>query len=102
MSINYNHYENTMRITGGIYRGVNINTIKINKTLLRPTSSKVRLAIFDALWNLLKESNYYSSNETLSIENAFKDLNFLDVCAGTGIMGIEAISRGFFNICFIE
>lgn len=71
-----------MRITGGEARG---RVIAGPEGLeLRPTGSKVRQAFFNILQNQLKGSS------------------FLDVCAGTGLMGIEALSRGAKTLIAIE
>lgn len=71
-----------MRITGGESRG---RVIAGPEGLeLRPTGSKVRQAFFNILQNKLKGSS------------------FLDVCAGTGLMGIEALSRGAGSLISIE
>ncbi|MBI2847287.1 MAG: 16S rRNA (guanine(966)-N(2))-methyltransferase RsmD [Chloroflexi bacterium] len=72
-----------MRITAGQAKGL---TIKSNKRRsLRPTSSTVRSAIFSIL---------ASMNTTLS--------RVLDLYAGTGALGIEALSRGAQWVDFIE
>ena len=78
-----------MRISGGSLKGRKFVSQKAflkqnEKDELRPTSSKVREALFDILRN--------------DIENA----SFLDLYAGTGTVGFEAISRGAANVCFIE
>ena len=71
-----------MRITGGAARG---RVIEGPEGLeLRPTGSKVRQAFFNILQNKL-----YGSS-------------FLDVCAGTGLMGIEAMSRGAASLIAVE
>jgi 16S rRNA (guanine(966)-N(2))-methyltransferase RsmD len=72
-----------MIITGGKFRGQKITTIKSNN--VRPTSSKVRQSIF----NMLSSTE---SGQGL----------FLDLFSGSGIMGIEALSRGFEKAVFIE
>jgi 16S rRNA (guanine966-N2)-methyltransferase len=63
-----------MRILSGIYRGQKV--LFPERDVLRPTQEKVRAAIFNILQN--------------DIENC----RFLDLCCGTGSMGIEALSRG--------
>ncbi len=66
-----------MIITAGQLRGrkINCNTGKN----IRPTSSKVRQAIFNSLF---------------SMEIKMNGLRVLDLFAGTGIMSFESISRG--------
>jgi 16S rRNA (guanine966-N2)-methyltransferase len=71
-----------MKITGGSSRGRNLSSLKGMD--IRPTSSKVRGAIF----NLLGQD--------------MSGLKVLDVFAGTGIMGIEALSRGAEHAVFID
>ncbi len=71
-----------MRIIAGKNRG---NILKSPKDLsIRPTSEKVREALFDILRTDIEE--------TL----------FLDLFAGTGSVGIEALSRGAREVIFIE
>ena len=78
-----------MRISGGIAKGRRTAPQKIlRKTAagerLRPTSAKVREAVFDILRD--------------KIEGA----SFLDLYAGTGTMGLEALSRGAQKSFFVE
>jgi 16S rRNA (guanine(966)-N(2))-methyltransferase RsmD len=71
-----------MKIVAGKNRG---NKLKSLKGLsIRPTSQKVREALFDILG--------------ISIEGTY----FLDLFAGTGAIGIEALSRGAQKVIFIE
>ncbi|MEO0216470.1 MAG: 16S rRNA (guanine(966)-N(2))-methyltransferase RsmD [candidate division WOR-3 bacterium] len=70
-----------MRITAGIKKG---ETLRIAKRGIRPTRRLVRQAIF----NVIGEKIYQAS--------------VLDIFAGTGAMGIEAISRGAKSVVFIE
>ncbi|MGO9614727.1 MAG: 16S rRNA (guanine(966)-N(2))-methyltransferase RsmD [Dissulfurispiraceae bacterium] len=78
-----------MRISGGIAKGRNMRTAKAfarkgRDEELRPTSAKVRKAIFDILGQRIVGSN------------------FLDLYAGTGAVGIEALSRGSARVAFVE
>ena len=66
-----------MIITAGIYKGQKINAPDENIT--RPTLSKVRMSVFN----------------TLQAMTDFDGKSFFDMYAGSGIMGLEAISRGF-------
>ena len=71
-----------MRIVAGKNKG---NILKSPKDLsVRPTSEKVREALFDILGTSVRETC------------------FLDLFAGTGAVGIEALSRGVKKAIFIE
>lgn len=73
----------TLRITGGEYRG---RLLRVPKSAdLRPTSDRVRGAIFSIL----------------GLE-ALEDVKVLDLYAGTGALGIEALSRGANWVDFVE
>lgn len=74
-----------MIITGGKYKGRKI--IAPDENITRPTLSKVRMGVFNVLYSLLGE---------------FEDKTFLDVFGGSGIMGIEALSRGFERVMVFE
>src|SRR5277367_4099754 len=71
-----------MRITGGEARGRNIGGP--SGGAVRPTGSKVRQALFNIIGK--------------RIENA----RFLDICAGSGLVGLEAISRGAASLTSVE
>ena len=75
-----------MNITGGKYNGRILKAP--DATLARPTLSKIRMAVFNTLYSLL--------------DGNFQNKSFLDVFSGSGIMGLEAISRGFSNVTGIE
>lgn len=74
-----------MNITGGKFRGRKITTVKSND--VRPTSSKIRASIFNML-------------SSMGVE--IEEIVFLDLFAGSGIMGLEALSRGAKKTVFIE
>lgn len=69
-----------VRITGGEFGGRFIKTLPT----LRPTSDLVRKALFDILGGLVE------------------DKTFLDLYAGSGAVGIEALSRGATTATFVE
>lgn len=71
-----------MRIISGKYRGLRLRTLKGRQ--LRPTSDQTR----ETLFNVLGES----------IQHA----RLLDAYAGTGAVGIEALSRGAADVVFVE
>ena len=71
-----------MRIISGEYRGMTIKSLKGGK--LRPTSEQLRETLFDVLGPRIEGSR------------------FLDAYAGSGAVGIEALSRGARDVVFIE
>jgi len=74
----------TLRITGGIWRGRHISCPSF--PWLRPTMDRVRQALFDRLQNL----------------GAVEGCVVADLFAGTGLLGIEALSRGAAVCVFVE
>jgi len=70
-----------MQILAGRYKGVNIQTSA--KYEYRPTQSKVRKSLFDILGNLT-------------------DKTVIDLFAGSGILGFEALSRMAKSVVFVE
>ncbi|WP_343182718.1 16S rRNA (guanine(966)-N(2))-methyltransferase RsmD [Buchnera aphidicola] len=71
-----------MRIISGILKGNIINTI--NHKNLRPTKNQIRETLFH--W----------------LENKIQEKNCLDCFAGSGALGIEAISRHAKHVTLIE
>ena len=71
-----------MRIIAGKYRSRIRKSLKGNA--LRPTSDRLRETLFNVLGPNVSGSR------------------FLDVFAGTGAVGIEALSRGALEVVFIE
>jgi len=67
-----------MNITAGKYKGRVI--FAPDEKITRPTLSKTRMGIFNTLYSIMGD---------------FTDKSFLDVFGGSGIMGLEALSRGF-------
>ena len=74
-----------MIITGGEYKGRKI--IAPDENITRPTLSKVRMGVFNTLFSIIGD---------------FEDKSFLDVFGGSGIMGLEALSRGFKEVTVFE
>ena len=70
-----------MRIIGGEAGGRSISSPK--GLSVRPTSNMIR----EALFNILK---------------SMQGVHFLDLYAGTGSVGLEALSRGAEKVVFIE
>src|SRR4030095_7068308 len=71
-----------MRVIGGIHRGRRLSTV--GGLAVRPTSDRLRETLFNILAPRIRESR------------------FLDICAGSGAVGIEALSRGASEATFIE
>ena len=80
-----------MRIIGGSRRGLHLADVGAGDTSahLRPTSDRVREAIF----NLLINGGY---------DAPIPGARVLDLFAGTGALGLEALSRGAAHACFID
>ncbi len=78
-----------IKITSGIHKNKSLETIS---KFVRPTSSLKREAFFSII-----ES--YSTKKSLSPK---KGKVFLDLFAGIGTMGLEAISRGYEKAVFVE
>lgn len=74
-----------MIVTAGIYKGRKI--LAPNENITRPTLSKTRMGVFNSLYSILGE---------------FEGKSFLDLFGGSGIMGIEALSRGFSKVTVCE
>ena len=71
-----------MRVIAGVYRSRILKSLK--GLALRPTSDRLRETLFNVLGSGIQDSR------------------FLDVFAGTGAVGIEALSRGADYVSFIE
>ena len=73
-----------MRIVAGSARGRRLTVPEGNTT--RPTTDRVREATFNALFSL----------------DAIEDATFCDLFAGSGALGLEALSRGAAHCTFVE
>lgn len=71
-----------MRVIGGKFGGSRLSSPKGRQT--RPTSERVRESLFGILGDLII------------------GVRFADLCAGTGSVGLEAISRGAWHTTFVE
>lgn len=80
-----------MRITSGIARGHKLKVPKVAD--LRPSQDIVRQAIFNVL-----EASTKNEEEKSKIQGA----HVLDLYAGTGALGIEALSRGAQRANFVD
>ncbi len=80
-----------MKIIGGIYKGRNIR-YPHGAVNLRPTSALVRKAIFDMVGSI----------SIFGVLGVIEGAEVADIYAGTGMLGIEAISRGAGRVTFVE
>ena len=71
-----------VRIIGGAWRGRRIPVVAAPG--LRPTPDRVRETLFN--W----------------LAPAISGMHCLDLFAGTGVLGLEALSRGAAEVCFVE
>jgi 16S rRNA (guanine966-N2)-methyltransferase len=71
-----------MRIIAGAYRGFHLRSLK--GANLRPTSDQMRQTLFDVLGPAVRGSR------------------FLDAYAGSGAVGLEALSRGASAVVLVE
>lgn len=71
-----------MRITGGEFRGRNLKVPKSDA--IRPTQDRIREAVFNI------------------IQCELPGREFLDLFAGSGAVGLEALSRGARSAVFVE
>lgn len=71
----------SINILGGLAKGFSLVTP--HDSITRPTSVLLKRRLFD----------YFQS---------FTGYDFIDICAGSGSIGLEAISRGADSACFIE
>jgi 16S rRNA (guanine966-N2)-methyltransferase len=73
-----------VRIISGGGKGRKLFTPPAREDLIRPTSDRAREALFNI------------------IGDRVLDASVLDLFAGTGALGIEALSRGAKNVCFVD
>jgi 16S rRNA (guanine966-N2)-methyltransferase len=71
-----------MRVIAGIYRGRNLRSPPSMQ--VRPTSDRLRETLFNVIAPRIQEAR------------------FLDLCAGSGAVGIEALSRGASHVTFVD
>jgi 16S rRNA (guanine(966)-N(2))-methyltransferase RsmD len=69
-----------LRITGGRYKG---RRIKVPPGIIRPAMDRMRESLFAILGNL-------------------NGVSFLDLYSGSGIVGLEAVSRGAIKVILVE
>lgn len=82
-----------MHIIAGTYKNRQIITRGhgLKHYLFRPTTSKVRAAVF----NILENSPHFP-------ENIIHNSNILDIYCGSGSFGLESLSRGASSAAFID
>lgn len=73
-----------MRIIAGKYGGRTLSTLRDRS--IRPTTDRAKQTIFDIL----------------STRIDFEDIEVLDLFAGSGSLGLEALSRGARSVVFVE
>lgn len=80
-----------MRIIGGVRRGLKLAEVGAGDAAahLRPTADRVREAIFNLLQNSPRP-------------DPVPGARVLDLFAGTGALGLEALSRGAARVTFVE
>lgn len=70
----------SLRILGGLLKGLKLD---VNEQSTRPTGVLLKRRLFDA-------------------RQRFDDVHFIDLCAGSGSVGIEALSRGALKLTLVE
>lgn len=78
-----------LRITGGTWRGRKIPVTAAAE--MRPTNERAREAVFNRLMH---------AEETLGVR--LRGAHVADLFAGTGALGLEALSRGAASAVFVE
>jgi 16S rRNA (guanine966-N2)-methyltransferase len=73
-----------MRIISGIYKGRKVKFP--NSKLVRPTTDRIKESLFNYFTNFID----------------FENIKVLDIYAGSGSLGLEALSRGASTVHFIE
>lgn len=81
-----NRASGVLKITSGKNRGLKIKTPATSIT--HPMGERERLALFNQL--------------TARYDGSFENLNVLDLFAGSGALGFEAISRGATSVIFVD
>ena len=71
-----------MQITGGKFRGLRLRSLPSQQ--VRPTARRVRELLFELLAERIKGAR------------------FVDLCAGSGAVGLEALSRGASHVTFVD
>jgi 16S rRNA (guanine966-N2)-methyltransferase len=77
-----------MRVVGGEFRGRPLASPKAGSSAIRPTTDRTRESLFNILSHGWPEK--------------LANTRMIDIFAGTGAVGIEALSRGVSTVLFIE
>lgn len=75
-----------MRIVAGLYRGKKLFSPQSDS--VRPTADRARESVFNILYSIIKTS--------------WAEISFADIFAGTGAIGLEALSRGAKKVIFVD
>lgn len=78
-----------MRVISGCFRGKKL--LSADSDITRPTSDRAKEGLFNIL-------NHYLQQK----QKSWEDIIFCDVFAGSGSMGIEAVSRGTKSVFLFE
>jgi 16S rRNA (guanine966-N2)-methyltransferase len=81
-----------MKVIAGKYKSKKIATkLKRVSPDIRPTTSMIREAVFNVIYSYIVKNNLQAES-----------CSFLDICCGTGAVGIEALSRNFKIVHFVD
>ncbi len=81
-----------MRITAGKHKGRTLQFQR--KDGVRPTGSRTREALFNLLQHHAAIADY--------LPQGIQGITLADMCCGTGIVGLEALSRGAASVTFVD
>jgi 16S rRNA (guanine966-N2)-methyltransferase len=79
-----------MRIVGGRLRGRALEGPRAGSQAIRPTSDRLR----ESLFNILLHGDFIPEGTQGAARDPVTDARVLDLFAGTGALGFEAVSRG--------
>ncbi len=86
-----------MRVIAGEARGRTLLAPRVAET--RPTTDRLKEAMFSAIESILARAR---PEAVIGSEEPWEGLRVLDLYAGTGALGIEALSRGAAEATFVE